>query len=40
MARETVRYAAYDGRLVSAGVDLINTNDLEGLQKFLLEHAP
>jgi glycerophosphoryl diester phosphodiesterase len=26
--------------LVSAGVDLINTDDLEGLQKFLLENDP
>ncbi len=34
-ARETVWR-----ELVSAGVDLINTDDLEGLQKFLLEHAP
>ena len=26
--------------LLSAGVDLINTDDLEGLQQFLLEHDP
>jgi hypothetical protein len=26
--------------LVSAGVDLINTDDLEGLQQFLLENDP
>ncbi|HEC61965.1 MAG TPA: hypothetical protein ENI27_06885, partial [bacterium] len=26
--------------LLAAGVDLINTDDLEGLQQFLLEHDP
>ncbi len=37
-ARSATRQALWRG-LLSAGVDLINTDDLEGLKTFLLEHG-
>ncbi len=36
--RSSARDAVW-GELLSAGVDLINTDDLEGLRRFLLEHG-